>query len=114
MNLLPKAAGIKAESSAEREERQKMEYRKFDTNKDKGRNATGNFEDGRRSQPGKKKAVAYCTNRTHPMNISAATVKKHGCLNKNGGICPYLIKYEHEYWAQKQRDNMRKKKKESA
>lgn len=86
-----------------------MEYRIFDMEKDTGRNDTGNFTDGRRSQPSKKKAVAYCRNRTHPMNISAPTLRKHGCLNKNGGICPYLVKYEHEYWAQRERNKAKKK-----
>ena len=86
-----------------------MKTRPYDAKRDEKRNDSGNYTDGTRSQPAKKKAVAYCTNKIHPMNLSAATVKKHGCLNVKGGICPYMIKYEHEYWAQRDRLKATKK-----
>ncbi len=85
-----------------------MEYIKYNEKKDLLRNNTGNIS-GRRSEPSKKKAVAKCLNGTHRMDLSAATVRKHGCLNKNGGVCPYLQKYEHEYWAQRARLKAKKK-----
>ncbi len=88
-----------------------MKIRKYDESRDKLRNEHGNFDNGMRSQPAKKHAVAYCRNKIHPMNLSAKSVKKHGCLcDKNGGICKFLIKYEHEYWAQRERLKAKKKK----
>lgn len=64
------------------------------------------------SQPAKERAVAYCHCNAHKGDMSAKTMKKHGCLSKNGHeCCPFLEKHEeHPYW--KERAIKKEKKKE--
>ncbi len=80
----------------------------YDIKKDEIRDESGNVK-GKRPEPKKKHAVARCTNKIHPMDMSAPVVRKHECLNRKGGICPFMVKYEHEYWAQRERKKAKKK-----
>ena len=60
----------------------------------------------------KTKAVGYCY--YHKTAMTVKTIKRHGCLCKNGKQCDAFKKYEeHDFWRQhEQKKELRKARKQ--
>ena len=42
--------------------------------------------------------IAFCHSLAHTGRLSEKLLKQHGCIGKN---CPFLEKYNHQYWIEK-------------
>lgn len=56
------------------------------------------------SQMNKSKVCGYC--RFHKCHVSVRQLKEKNCLSKG---CHYLVKYEHPWWDQREREKTKKK-----